>query len=102
MGVDTAYDDAVARSTRANLEVDTTAICCESQRRQKRLGVCMLNALVPERLQGGVEWSSDHGYACSLKKLGTERPFHRNLDHVVDKERSKSERLNELCSKRER
>ena len=44
MGVDTA-DDAVARSTRANLEVDTMAIYCESQRRQKRLGVCMLTVL---------------------------------------------------------
>ena len=92
MGVDTA-DDAVARSTRANLEADTTAIYCESQRRQKRLGVCMLNPLARERLQGGVEWSSDHDYAYSLKKLGTERPFHRNLDDVVDKERSKSERF---------
>ena len=54
MGVDTA-DDAVARSTRANLEADTTAIYCESQRRQKRLGVCMLNPLAPERLQSGVD-----------------------------------------------
>ena len=50
MGVDTADDDdddAVARSTKANLEADTTAIYCESQRRQKRLGVCMLNPLAP-------------------------------------------------------
>ena len=43
MGVGTA--DADARSTRANLEADTSSMHCESQRRRERIGVCMLNPL---------------------------------------------------------
>ena len=43
IGVDTA--DADARSTRAGLEAKPSAMYCESQRRQERVGVCMLNSL---------------------------------------------------------
>lgn len=43
MGVGTA--DADARSTRANLEADTSRMYCESQRRRESIGVCMLSPL---------------------------------------------------------
>ena len=76
MGVVTA-DDAVARSTKANLEADTTAIYRESQRREKRLGVCMLNSLAPERLRGGVDGQAIMIMLCLLKESGSERPFTR-------------------------
>ncbi len=43
MGVGTA--DADARSTRASLEADASAMYCESHRRQERLSVCILKPL---------------------------------------------------------
>ena len=41
MGVGTA--DAVARPMRALLEAEMRAIYCESQKRQEKVDVCMLN-----------------------------------------------------------
>lgn len=49
MGVGTpdaeADVDADARSTRASLEVETSKMQCESQRRRERIGVCILSPL---------------------------------------------------------